>query len=190
MGQSYWVRLGALCFVALACEPQGPGAKHAPAPAPRPAPRAAAAAERRTAPHDAVPAASAEPTAASAPSGAADALQRVPRVRLQAIVVESSDLPVEVVQRIVRQRALELRDCYLPRLKERPQLEGQLHFRLQLASDGDVSNVVAVVDTLGDSATSSCVKAIIQSLVLPAPGAPAVIVVPLLFAPSGVSQFQ
>jgi hypothetical protein len=106
-------------------------------------------------------------------------------VRLQPVIVESGDVPTEVMTRIIRQRAPELRDCYLPRLAERPHLEGQLHFRLQLANHGDVLRVAAVVNTLGDAGALSCVQAIMESLVLPGAGEPSVIVVPLLFTPSG-----
>jgi hypothetical protein len=105
-------------------------------------------------------------------------------VRLQTIVVENGNVDVDVFTRIIRQRALDLRDCYLPRLAKRPELEGQLHFRLRLASDGDVSSVDTVVDTLGDAEALACVKKVMHSLVLPGPGeAPAMIVVPLTFAP-------
>jgi hypothetical protein len=105
-------------------------------------------------------------------------------VRLQTIVVEGGKVDAEILRRIIRQRALELRDCYVPRLARRPELAGQLHFRLRLESNGDVSHVDTVVNTLGDAEALSCVRAILQSLVLPGPGeAHAVIVVPLMFAP-------
>jgi hypothetical protein len=105
-------------------------------------------------------------------------------VTVQTVVVESGGGGMEpVFTRIIQQRIPEMRDCYMRRLERRPGLEGQLHFRLQLASNADVTNAEAVVHTLDDDETLSCVKAIMLTLVLPPPVQGAVFVVPLTFAP-------
>jgi hypothetical protein len=200
MARSHLLRYSALCCVALACRtqaPEGPLATAAP-----PAAELAEDGPSPTMPGDAIatesPAPEPAPTPTGAPSVAAAASSdgpgglgtpgglgaRAPKVRLQAIVVESSTIDADILHRIIRQRALDLRDCYLPRLAKRPELEGQLHFRLWLGGNGDVTNVEVVVNTLGDAEALSCVKAIMHSLVLPGPAEPpAVIVVPLMFSP-------
>jgi hypothetical protein len=117
----------------------------------------------------------------STPSG----LARKPRVTVQTVVLESGGGGLEpVFTRIIQQRIPEIRDCYMRRLERRPGLEGQLHFRLQLTSDADVTNAESVVHTLDDAQTLSCVKAIMLTLVLPRPDQGAIFfVVPLTFAP-------
>lgn len=198
MGGSRLIRCFALCSVALACHTRAPEGPIVSAP-----PRAAVALVENepSAPAaiEAIPTASPErePAPPSAPSGAPAAssddspgrlstpsgLQRKPRARLQTVVVESGPIEAHILTRIIQQRLPEIRDCYTRRLERRPELEGQLHFRLRLASNGDVTNAEAVVHTLGDAEALSCVRAIMFSLVLPAPDPPAVIVVPLTFAP-------
>jgi hypothetical protein len=104
-------------------------------------------------------------------------------VAVQTVVIESGEVEAQVFTRIIQQRIPELRDCYLQSLERRPGLEGQLHFRLWVTSDADVTNAEAVVHTLDDAEAFSCVRTIMLSLVLPAPDPAAVIVVPLTFAP-------
>ncbi|RYZ04057.1 MAG: AgmX/PglI C-terminal domain-containing protein [Myxococcales bacterium] len=203
MQRSRWVGCCGLCVLALACRTKAPESSRVSGPPPataavvqgEPSPAAPSDAVSSESPHGKTeptsapagappPASSAVAGRLSTPSGLSRAPRVRVRVRVQTIVVESGNLEAEIIQRIIEQRAPELRDCYAPRLAQRRDLEGQLHFRLHLASDGEVSNAESVVGTLGDAQVVSCVRAVMQSLVLPGSGEPpAVIVVPLLFAP-------
>ena len=171
MGRTRLIKCCALCSVALACHTKAPEAALVSAP-----PRAAEA-EVENEP-------SAPATSDAIPTADPSGLPRKPRVTVQTVVAESGGgIEPQAFTRIIQQRIPEMRDCYVRRLERRPGLEGQLHFRLQLASNADVTNAEAVVHTLDDAEAVSCVKAIMLTLVLPAPEPAAVFVVPLTFAP-------
>ncbi|CAN5422882.1 hypothetical protein BH09MYX1_BH09MYX1_18720 [soil metagenome] len=98
----------------------------------------------------------------------------------------SGRLPVEVIQRIVRQNYGRFRLCYELGLKTNPALEGRVSVRFVIGTDGSVSTAVknAGDTTLPDESVISCIVRGFSNLSFPQPESGIVSVVyPLNLSP-------
>jgi len=108
---------------------------------------------------------------------------RPPQVR-QGTTEVSGKLPVEVVQRVVRQSFGRYRLCYENGLRTNPNLQGRVTVRFVIGRDGTAGGVSDGGSDLPDQAVVSCVRRAFFNLSFPSPAEGVVAVTyPILFAP-------
>jgi hypothetical protein len=108
----------------------------------------------------------------------------MPVIRMGAVTVKGT-LPVEVIQRIVRQSFGRFRLCYENGLRNNPTLSGRVVARFVIDQQGSVSTVADGGSDLPDQATIACVLRPFHGIVFPQPGSGVVVVTyPLSFAPA------
>jgi hypothetical protein len=91
-------------------------------------------------------------------------------------------LPVEVVQRIVRQNWGQFTKCYESMLERQPGIEGRMVVEFVIGLDGAVANHRIVNGTLGDTEMVNCVGNAFASLSFPDPERKVVsVVIPIEF---------
>jgi Ca-activated chloride channel family protein len=113
-----------------------------------------------------------------------------PKVRMGNVTV-SGRLPIEVVQRIVRQNFGRFRVCYEQGLATNAELAGRVSVRFVIGRDGTVSDTSSAGSDLPDDIVQSCVANAIHGLSFPAPeGGIATVVYPILFAPGGGAEAE
>jgi hypothetical protein len=112
---------------------------------------------------------------------------RAPRL-IQGPVTVNGMLPVEVIQRIVRQNFGRFRLCYEGGLEANATLAGRVTVRFLIDRAGSVANAVDAGSDLPDATVVGCVVRAMKSLSFPEPGGGMVqVVYPLQFAPDGAT---
>jgi Ca-activated chloride channel family protein len=110
-----------------------------------------------------------------------------PKVRVGVSRVEGR-LPVEVVQRIVRQNFGRFRVCYEQGLGRNPALAGKITSRFVISKDGSVENVSNGGSDLPDAGVVSCVLSAFHGLNFPQPeGGIVTVTYPVLFEPGSLA---
>jgi hypothetical protein len=113
------------------------------------------------------------------------AKHKAPRIRFGGITTSSTDLPVEVIERIVRQNFGRFRLCYENGLRTDPTLEGNVRLRFVIEADGSAGVVSDAGSDLPDSSVVTCVQRAFGSLSFPAPSGGAMTVTySVSFAPA------
>ncbi len=161
--------LAALSLASLACSGAGP------------APATAAPAQPDAAADPGAP--SAAP--AAAPAGPSSG-KRVPRIRIGQVTL-TGPLPIEVVQRIVRQNFGRLRVCYDNGLRANAELEGKVTVKFTIKPDGSVGTVDdGGGTTLPDKDMIACLRRAFGTLSYPEPenGGAVVVLYPMVFSPA------
>lgn len=93
-----------------------------------------------------------------------------PSIKLQqGKVTSSGKLPVEIIQRIVRQNFGRFRKCYELGLRKNPQLEGTITVKFVIGRDGSVMQVDDGGSELTDQAVITCVVRAFGNLSFPEP---------------------
>lgn len=93
-------------------------------------------------------------------------------------------LPVDVVQRILRSRTRQLRECYESALAKNPKLQGTFTTRFVVGTDGSVVTAQESAPELGDASVSACLIGLVRKLTFPKPESGVVTVVfTLTFTP-------
>ncbi len=93
-------------------------------------------------------------------------------------------LPVEVIQRIVRQSFGHVQICYQDGLRSNPTLQGRVATKFVIGSDGSVSGVQDGGSDLPDQVTTKCVIDGFKKLLFPQPeGGVVTVLLPLIFTP-------
>jgi hypothetical protein len=107
----------------------------------------------------------------------------VPRVKVGAQTV-SGRLPLEVIQRIVRQSFGEFRKCYEQGLARDGNLQGRVQVRFVIGRDGNVTSVSDGGSDIPDQAVRDCVFEGVKLLLFPQPeGGIVTVVYPIRFEP-------
>ena len=108
-----------------------------------------------------------------------------PQVRMGNINVVGR-LPVEVIQRIVRQNFGRFRLCYENGLRSNPNLQGRVATRFEISKDGDVGAVSNGGSDMPDGNVTKCVARAFPSLSFPQPeGGTVSVVTQIFFSPGG-----
>lgn len=94
--------------------------------------------------------------------------RRVPKVRHAKAVVTGS-LDKDIIRRIVRAHANEVRACYEVGLVKDPNLAGKVTIALAIGADGKVDSVVIKADTLHDEGVNKCLSKSIKRWKFPKP---------------------
>lgn len=86
----------------------------------------------------------------------------------------------DVIQRVIRRKAVAIRICYERELTRRPGLAGKITVKFVIAPDGTVSSATV---TSFDETIGSCVVGVFKKLVFPKPGGgkPITINYPIIF---------
>ena len=96
----------------------------------------------------------------------------------------SGRLPVEVIQRVVRQHHRQFRRCYEDGLVRDPDLRGRVVVRLVIGGDGRVSTALNGGSNLPDEAVVDCVVRASRAITFPPPeGGIVTVVYPIVFSP-------
>jgi hypothetical protein len=104
-----------------------------------------------------------------------------PRIRVEPIQV-TGRLPVEIIQRIVRQHTPRFRECYEAGLATNPMLGGRVAVKFTIDASGDAVNVADAGSDLADRQVVSCVLAVFPGTTFPQPEAGVVeVVFPMSF---------
>jgi len=93
------------------------------------------------------------------------------------------------IQRVVRRTMSQIKYCYERELAKDPSLRGRVVVRFAIGADGLVQAPVVDDETLGSSATNTCIERIFQRMRFPAPtgGSKVFVTYPFAFAPDGTS---
>jgi len=127
-------------------------------------------------------AASADAGGLSSPGSGA---HKAPRIRSAGVTTSSTALPVEVIERIVRQNFGRFRLCYESGLRIDPTLEGTVRSRFVIETDGSTGVVSDAGSDLPDAGVVACVQRAFGTLSFPSPSAGAMTVTySLSFAPA------
>jgi hypothetical protein len=109
---------------------------------------------------------------------------KAPRIRSGGVTTSSTALPVEVIERIVRQNFGRFRLCYENGLRTEPLLEGTVRSRFVIEADGSAGVVSDAGSDLPDSSVVACVQRAFGNLSFPAPsGGPMTVTYSLSFTP-------
>ena len=95
--------------------------------------------------------------------------RRAPRIRQGGVTLSSNGLPVEVVERIVRQNFGRFRLCYENGLRMDPELTGNVRVRFVIEADGATGVVSDAGSDLPDAGVVACVERGFGNLSFPAP---------------------
>jgi metallo-beta-lactamase class B len=95
----------------------------------------------------------------------------------------------EVVRRIVRRHADEVKFCYEHALAANPTLAGRVVLNLTVAANGDVIDARVQDSTLGNAAVETCLAAVARNWEFPYPPPPGRVVIshPFVFKPNGAT---
>jgi hypothetical protein len=157
------------------------------------APVAVAPIPSSAAPNDAIDAGGTVERDAGAPRGFPSLVRSLdggshvggPSVHDGAVRVSSGNVPVEVIQRIVRQNHGRFRLCYESGLRTNPKLAGRVTVKFTIGPSGAVNTVSDGGSDLPDQAVISCVIRNFGVLEFPRSEGPTVSVIyPLVFSPS------
>lgn len=115
------------------------------------------------------------------PVGAGERRGPAPRVAFGA--THTTDLAVEVVDRVVKRRAGLYRACYQRELAKDPGLAGTLVVELAVGADGKVTGAtVGAASTIASPGLSTCVTGQVGRLVFPVPSAATTITITVRFS--------
>jgi Ca-activated chloride channel family protein len=113
-----------------------------------------------------------------------------PRIKLAPPQITGGGLPVEVVQRIVRQNLGRFRLCYENGLRNNPNLQGRVSVKFEIDQAGAVRTVANGGSDLPDANVVQCVVKAYSGLSFPSPDSarPITVLVPINFAPEGAAE--
>jgi TonB family protein len=86
-------------------------------------------------------------------------------------------LDKEIIRRVVRRHRRELKYCYERRLKEKPDLEGEIELKFTIMPDGTVSATTVAKSTIGDDEVEKCVAKKVKRWVFPKPKGGGIVIV-------------
>jgi hypothetical protein len=92
-----------------------------------------------------------------------------PRIRQAGVTTSSNALPVEVIERIVRQNFGRFRLCYENGLRGEPALAGTVRVRFVIEADGATGVVNDAGSDLPDAGVVACVERAFGNLSFPSP---------------------
>jgi TonB family protein len=98
----------------------------------------------------------------------------------------AGSLDKEIIRRIIRRHISEVRDCYEPRLVEKPALSGRILVRFTINAEGTVISSILHSSTMNEPAVENCTVAAVGRWQFPKPlgGGQVIVTYPFVLTPA------